>query len=405
VTGHTCPGSSPIETLLLEEPKLAWQNAPVVTPIYKSSTYILDDVRDPFGKGYIYSRYGNPNVNGLEEKLATLEAGEFGFCFGSGMAAVSTFCLALLQPGDHVILEKVVYGGTYNWLKYIMPRDFGITVDFVDLTNTTNLKPAIKPNTKLLYLESPTNPSIDIVDIEALSAIAHEHNLTVAIDNTFSSPYLQQPLTMGCDVAIHSLTKYVGGHSSELGGAVILKNAGPTINDKTLAKRMLEYQQMLGGVMSPDTAWHLNQSIKTLKVRMDQHCTNALAVAQFLENHDAVRWVKYPGLASHPNHALAQKQMKKGFGGILMFSLKGGREHAMAFLEALPHPFSVAVSVGGVESLIFPAQALYSSEKPEVVETWGIDSGAIRLSVGIEALDDLIGTLDQTLTETAVRFC
>lgn len=394
-----------IETLLLEEPPIDQSTQPVVSPVYKSSTYILSDVRDPFGKGYIYSRYGNPNVNGLEKKLAELEQGQHAFCFGSGMAAVSNFCLAALQPGDHVIAEKVIYGGTYHWMTNILPRDYGVTVDFVDLTDASNLAAAIKPNTKLLYLESPTNPTVDIVDIKALCDEAHQHNITVAIDNTFSSPYLQQPLTLGCDVSIHSLTKYVGGHSSELGGAVILKNDGPVINDYTLAERVLENQRMLGGVMTPDTAWHLNQSIKTLKVRLDAHCHNAQKVATFLEQHDAIQWVKYPGLPSHPNHHIAKKQMTKGFGGILLFSLKGGREQAMSFLEALPHPFSVAVSVGGVESLVFPAQSLYPSEKASVVESWGIDGGAVRLSVGIEAADDLIQILDQTLTKTTAGFC
>lgn len=382
-------------TIVLEEP--GNDQRAIVTPVYRSSTYRLTDVSDPFGKGFVYSRYGNPNVNGLEEKLAKLERGQHGYCFASGMAAITTFLLSLLSQGDHIVCEKVVYGGTHHFLTRNLPEDFGVETTFADLTDPASLKGAIRDNTRLLYLESPTNPTLEILDIAELSRVAHEHGLYVVIDNTFASPWLQAPITLGVDGVIHSMTKYIGGHSNEIGGCIVLKDDGPMIKNKPFAQRVREYQRVLGGVMSPDTAWQMNQSIKTLPLRMEAHCRNALAVARFLESHPAVNRVIYPGLSSHPQHALAKQQMPKGFGGMVTAELKGGRQAALDFLNRLPHPFSAAVSLGGVESLAFPAQSLYPLERPEDLEARGITGGMVRLSIGIEALDDLTRVLDDTL--------
>ncbi len=382
-------------TVVLEEP--GNDQRAVITPVYRTSIYKLTDVSDPFGKGYVYSRYGNPNVNGLEEKLARLEQGQHGYCFASGMAAITTFLLSLLGQGDHIICEKIVYGGTHHFLTRNLPEDFGVETTFVDLTDPNNLRTALRDNTKLLYLESPTNPTLEIVDITELSRIAHEHGLYVVIDNTFASPYLQNPIAFGADGVIHSMTKYIGGHSNEIGGCIVLKDDGPTIKGKPLSQRVREYQRILGGVMSPDTAWQMNQSIKTLPLRMAAHCQNALAVAQFLNGHPAVSGVIYPGLPSHPQHELAKKQMPKGFGGMVTAELHGGRPAVLDFLNRLPHPFSAAVSLGGVESLAFPAQSLYPLERQEDLENRGVTGSMVRLSIGIEAIGDLTRVLDETL--------
>jgi len=357
-----------------------------ITPIYQTSTYVQDG---PGGhKGYEYSRTGNPTRAALEANLAALEGGAFGLCFASGSAA-SANVMHSLSAGDHVVAGDDMYGGTFRLFDKVFKR-LGITFTYVDLTNPANLEPALTPRTKLVWLETPTNPMLKLVDIRAVAERAHAAGALVAVDNTFATPVAQRPLSLGADVVVHSTTKYLGGHSDVVGGALVM-------NDPELRQRLAFFQNAVGGTPGPQDCFLTLRGTKTLPLRMQRHSQNALALAAWLEAHPAVRRVIYPGLPSHPQHELARRQMAL-FGGMLTVFLNGGYEAAVRTLKAT-RLFSCAESLGGVESLIeHPASMTHASIPPAQRAALGLDDSLVRLSVGIETLadlqDDLVRALD-----------
>lgn len=358
----------------------------VIAPIYQTSTFAQEDAG--VHKGWDYSRCGNPTVDTLAGVLADLEGGKHGYCFSSGVGALATLCNALFKPGDHLLIGDDVYGGTFRYTTKVLAK-YGVDIEFVDMTDPANVQRALRPETKLVYMESPTNPLLRLVDIAAISAIAHAKNIPTCVDNTFASPALQKPIELGADIVLHSTTKYIGGHSDVVGGALILKD--DTFNDVVRFHR-----NTVGATPDPFNSWLTLRGLKTLGVRMDAHCANALALAQFLESHPAVDSVVYPGLPSHPQAALAQKQMRAG-GGMIALRVKGGEAEARALLKAVK-VFTLAESLGGVESLIeHPALMTHLSVDPAVKQALGITDNLVRLSVGIEDLDDLRADLDQAL--------
>jgi cystathionine beta-lyase/cystathionine gamma-synthase len=358
----------------------------VIVPIYQTSTYAQSEVG--VHKGYDYSRTANPTRSALETCLASLDGGTYGLAFASGMAAEDTL-LHLFQVGDHVVVADDVYGGTFRLFKRVLERA-GLRFTFVDPTRLDQLRDAFEDTTRLVWLESPTNPLMKVVDIHAVSALAHARGAIVAVDNTFASPYCQRPLERGADVVHYSTTKYLGGHSDVVGGALIL-------SDDALHERLRFLQNALGGVPGPFDSWLVLRGLKTLALRMRQHSANAMEVACWLEQHPRVRRVYYPGLASHPQHALARAQMMGGFGGMLSFEVVGGVEAAREVARRT-RLFTLAESLGGVESLIeLPALMTHASLPPERRAEIGIDDGLIRLSVGIEEVEDLRADLAQAL--------
>lgn len=365
----------------------------VISPIYQTSTFAQEDAG--VHKGWDYSRCGNPTVDTLAGVLADLEGGAHGYCFASGVGALVTMCNALLNTGDHIILEDNVYGGTFRYTTKVLSR-FGIEPTFVDMSDAKNVEAAIKPNTKLIYAETPTNPLLKLIDLEAIVAIAKKHKIPTCVDNTFASPYLQSPLALGIDIVLHSTTKYIGGHSDVIGGALILKD--DTYNDV-----MRFHRNTIGANPDPFNTWLTLRGLKTLGLRMERHCQNALALAQYLEKHESIESVIYPGLVSHPQHALAKKQMPKGFGGMISIRVKpqgqseSGEMEARELMKNL-RVFTLAESLGGVESLIeHPALMTHASVEPAVRKEIGITDNLVRLSVGIEDLEDLKADLDQAL--------
>lgn len=362
----------------------------VITPIYQTSTFAQEDAG--VHKGWDYSRCGNPTVDTLAAVLADLEGGQHGYCFSSGCGALVTLCNALFKPGDHMILTDDVYGGTFRYVTKVLAQ-YQVAVDFVDMSNPQNVENAIRPSTKLIYMETPTNPLLKLIDIAAIVDVARKRNIPTCVDNTFASPYLQNPIALGVDIVLHSTTKYIGGHSDVVGGALILKD--DTFNDVVKFHR-----NTLGATPDPFNSWLTLRGVKTLGVRMDAHCKNAQALAEFLEKHDLVETVIYPGLPSHPQFAIAQKQMKAG-GGMISLRIRGGLEEARKFLKAVK-VFTLAESLGGIESLIeHPALMTHLSVDPKVREELGITDNLIRLSVGIEDLADLQADLDQALKAVA----
>jgi cystathionine beta-lyase/cystathionine gamma-synthase len=358
----------------------------VIVPIYQTSTYAQSEVG--VHKGYDYSRTANPTRSALEACLASLDSGRFGLAFASGMAAEDTL-LHLLETGSHVVASDDVYGGTFRLFHRVLER-VGLRFTFVDASHTSNVTDAIEDQTRLIWLESPTNPLMKLIDIGAVSAAAHERGILVAVDNTFASPYCQRPLELGADVVHYSTTKYLGGHSDVVGGALVT-------SDSDLHERLKFLQNAVGGVPGPFDSWLVLRGLKTLALRMRQHSANALQVACFLEQHSSVQRVYYPGLASHPQHALAVRQMVGGFGGMLSFEVRGGVSAARE-LARRTRLFTLAESLGGVESLIeLPALMTHASLPPERRAEVGIDDGLIRLSVGIEEGDDLVADLEQAL--------
>ncbi|RME51616.1 MAG: cystathionine gamma-synthase [Caldilineae bacterium] len=354
----------------------------VMTPIYQTSTYVQDGVGRH--RGYEYSRTDNPTRTALQTNLAALEGGRFGLAFASGMAATDTV-LRLLRPGDHVVLGDDVYGGTYRLFDKLL-KPFDLTFSIADLTTPDGLRRAIRPQTRLVWLETPTNPHLKLADIAALSQIAHAHNALVAVDNTFASPCLQQPLQLGADIVVHSTTKYLGGHSDVVGGAVVL-------NDPALYEQLKFMQNAIGAVPGPMDCWLVLRGIKTLPLRMERHCANALTLARWLENQPAVARVLYPGLPSHPQHELARRQMR-AFGGMISILMRGGGEAAVRLAERT-RLFALAESLGGVESLIeVPAAMTHASTADSEL---AVDPGLVRLSVGIEHVDDLQADLARAL--------
>ena len=359
------------------------------TPIYLTSTFTQEEIRRH--KGFEYSRTGNPTRAALEQCLAALDAAEYGLAFASGSAATAA-TLSILRPGDHVIAAEDLYGGTYRYFENIV-KPGGISFTYVDGRQPEKFEQAVQATTRLVWIETPTNPLLQLVDIAAVAAICKARGLRLAVDNTFATPFFQQPLALGADIAVYSTTKYIGGHSDAVGGAVIT-------SDRILYKKIKFYQNAAGGVPGPLDAWLTLRGVKTLAVRMPRHEENAREIAQFLSGHSVVESVYYPGLPSHPQHELAARQMS-GFGGMVTFKIRGGREQANAFVKALKI-FSFAESLGGVESLAcHPATMTHVSYPPEERLRRGITDGTIRLSVGIEDVEDLKADIDQALRAAA----
>jgi cystathionine gamma-synthase/cystathionine gamma-lyase len=364
-----------------------------IVPVYQTSTYTQEAVGAH--KGFDYSRTVNPTRVALEAQLAALEGAEYGSAFASGMAATSAV-LNLLSAGDHVVVTDDLYGGTYRLFSRVLTR-YGLEFTYVDMADLDSVRTAIKPNTKMFWLETPTNPLLKLIDIQALVRQAHHdegRHIIVAVDNTFASPYFQQPLALGADIVVHSTTKYIGGHSDVVGGVAVT-------NDKEFYDVIKFHQNAVGGVPGPHDAWLTMRGAKTLAIRMREHAKNAQAIAEFLEAHQEVDRVYYPGLPSHPQHELAKRQMS-GFGGMVSFTLKGPEQRAIDFANRM-HYFSLAESLGGVESLIcHPARMTHGSIPKEEREKRGVTDGLLRLSVGIEDVDDLIEDLKQAL-ESSTR--
>ncbi|WOD44905.1 cystathionine gamma-synthase [Hwangdonia lutea] len=358
----------------------------VMPPIYQTTTYAQTT---PGGhKGYEYSRSHNPTRNALENAFASIENGNYGLAFGSGLAAIDAV-IKLLKPGDEVVSTNDLYGGSFRLFTKIF-QDFGIKFHFVGMENAANIESYINTNTKLIWVETPTNPMMTIIDIKAVSAIAKKHNILLAVDNTFATPYLQQPLDLGADIVMHSATKYLGGHSDVVMGALVVK-------DKDLADKLYFIQNASGAICGPQDSFLLLRGIKTLHVRMQRHCENGKAVAEFLADHPKVENVYWPGFENHPNHHIARTQMKD-FGGMISFTTKGNNyDEAIKIVENLK-VFTLAESLGGVESLSgHPASMTHASIPKEEREKTGVVDSLIRLSVGIEDIDDLIADLKQAL--------
>ncbi len=353
----------------------------IMTPITLATTYVQES--PGVHKGYDYSRADNPTREAYERCLASLENAKFGYAFASGCAATTTISM-MLKSGDHVICSDDVYGGTFRLFDKVI-QDKGIEFDYVDLTNSKLLQSKIKKNTKLIWIETPTNPLLKIVDIQAVTKIANAKKIWTVVDNTFMSPYFQNPTDLGATMTYHSTTKYIGGHSDVLGGFV-------ATNDKDVAEKLKFLQKSVGAVPSPFDCYLAMRSLKTLAVRMEAHARNAQAIAEFLEKHPKVEKVIYPGLKSHPQHSIAKKQ-NSGYGGMMSFYIKGGLKQAKTFLENV-RIFALAESLGGVESLIeHPAIMTHASVPAKNRKALGIDDTLIRLSVGIENMDDLIEDL------------
>ncbi len=356
----------------------------VVVPLHLTSTYKQDGVGG-LRQGYEYSRSANPTRTALQEALASLEQGSTGLAFASGLAAEDALLRTVLNPGDHLVIPIDAYGGTFRLISKVLQR-WGVDHTPVDLGDLDAVRAAFRPTTKLVWCETPTNPLLGIADIAALAQLAHEHGALLAVDNTFASPYLQQPLTLGADVVVHSTTKYLGGHSDVVGGALVAADAG-------LGEQLAFHQNAMGAVAGPFDAWLVLRGLKTLGVRMDRHQANATRVAEFLTGHPAVSSVLYPGLPEHPGHEVAARQMS-GPGGMLSFRLAAGEEKALAVCERA-QVFTLAESLGGVESLVeHPHRMTHASVAGSALE---VPADLVRLSVGIEDVDDLLADLDQML--------
>ncbi|MEM9102605.1 MAG: cystathionine gamma-synthase [Pseudomonadota bacterium] len=359
----------------------------VMPPIYTSSTYVQES--PGVHQGFEYSRSQNPTRFAYERCVASLEGGQQGLAFGSGMAATSTI-LELLDSGDHVIAMDDLYGGTFRLFHRVRERSAGLAFSFVDLSQITALEAAIQPNTRMIWVETPTNPMLKLVDIEAVVKVAKQHNILVVVDNTFATPYNQKPIELGADIVMHSATKYINGHSDMVGGLAIVKH------DDELVEKMLFLQNSIGAIAGPFDSYLALRGCKTLALRMQRHNESAFQLAEWLEAHPKVEKVIYPGLASHPQHELAKRQMKN-FGGMISIFIKGGETESRKFLERC-EIFALAESLGGVESLIeHPGIMTHASVPEEKRQVLGIHDNFIRLSVGIEALDDLKVDLDSAL--------
>ena len=360
----------------------------VMMPIYTSSTF--EQESPGVHKGFDYSRSINPTRKAFEECIASLENGEVGFGFSSGVAAISA-CVELLSPGDHVIAMNDLYGGTVRLFNEIKTLSQGIEVTYVDMTDMQNVFEAKTDKTKMIFVETPTNPLLRVVDLSAIAEFAKAENILSVCDNTFASPYVQQPLNHGIDIVLHSATKYLGGHSDLIAGALVIGK-----KDDALVSKMANIVNSLGPITGAFDSYLILRSLKTLAVRMERHCENALAIAKHFESHKEILEVIYPGLSNHPQHDLAENQMK-GFGGIISMNIKGGLEKSKSFLEKT-RIFALAESLGGVESLIeHPALMTHASLPKDRRESIGISDGLVRLSVGLESLDDLIEDIEQAL--------
>jgi len=368
----------------------------VSVPIFQTSTFAFRSAEQGAARfageedGYIYTRIGNPTVRSLEECVATLENGYGGLATASGMAAITTVYLTYLSTGSHIISTAAVYGPTRTVLEKELSR-FGVAADFVDTSSLANIESCLKLETKMLFIETPANPTLILTDISAASRLCRERGLLLVVDNTFSSPVLQRPLDLGADIVIHSLTKFLNGHSDVVGGMIVTK-------DETNYQRLRKVLTLLGGTMDPHQAWLILRGVKTLALRLDKSQSNALQLARFLVSHPKVSWVNYPGLESHPQHALAKKQMD-GFGSMLCFGLRGGLEAGRRLINAVKL-CTRAVSLGGVETLIeHPASMTHAGVPEEERKKAGITGDLVRLSVGCEAVEDLIADIEQALAK------
>ena len=365
-------------------------------PIYQTSTFIFDSAEQGGRRfaleeaGYIYTRLGNPTTTVLEDKIAALEEGEAAVATSSGMGAISSTLWTVLKAGDHIVTDKTLYGCTFALMCHGLTR-FGIDVTFVDTSNLDEVKNAMKENTRVVYLETPANPNLKIVDLEALSKLAHTNpNTLVIVDNTFATPYMQKPLKLGADIVVHSVTKYINGHGDVIAGLVV--------TNKELADqiRFVGLKDMTGAVLGPQDAYYIIRGMKTFEIRMERHCKNAKKVVEFLNKHPKIERVYYPGLETHPGHEIAKKQMKD-FGAMISFELKGGFEAGKTLLNNLKL-CSLAVSLGDTETLIqHPASMTHSPYTKEEREAAGITDGLVRLSVGLENVEDIIADLEQGL--------
>jgi len=365
-------------------------------PIYQTSTFIFDSAEQGGRRfaleeaGYIYTRLGNPTTTVLENKIAALEEGEAAVATSSGMGAISSTLWTVLKAGDHIVTDKTLYGCTFALMNHGLTR-FGVEVTFVDTSNLDEVKNAMKKNTRVVYLETPANPNLKIVDLEALSKIAHTNpNTLVIVDNTFATPYMQKPLKLGADIVVHSVTKYINGHGDVIAGLVV--------TNKELADqiRFVGLKDMTGAVLGPQDAYYIIRGMKTFEIRMERHCKNAKKVVEFLNKHPKIERVYYPGLETHPGYEIAKKQMKD-FGAMISFELKGGFEAGKTLLNNLKL-CSLAVSLGDTETLIqHPASMTHSPYTKEEREAAGITDGLVRLSVGLENVEDIIADLEQGL--------
>ena len=368
----------------------------VNVPIYQSSTFEFETAEEGArcfngeSNGYIYTRLGNPTIQVLEKTVADLEKGFGGIATSSGMGAVSTIYMALLNKGDHIISSDAVYGPSRGLMEDHFSR-FGVESTYVNTSDLENIKNAIRPNTKVLYVETPANPTISITDIKACSEIAKKHNLLLVVDNTFSSPYLQRPIEHGADVVFHSVTKFINGHADVVGGIIIAK-------EETLYKKLRSMMILMGCNMDPHQAYLVIRGLKTLSIRVERAQQNAMKIAEWLEKHPKVEWIKYPGLKSHPQYEIGKKQMD-GFGSMISFGLKGGLEAGRTLMNNVSLAI-LAVSLGGVETLIeHPASMTHSKVSQEDKRKAGISDGLVRYAVGIEDVEDLIADLDQALAK------
>ncbi|MBJ8110974.1 methionine gamma-lyase [Bacillus wiedmannii] len=361
-------------------------------PLFQTSTFTFETAQqgeasfagvDP---SYIYSRLGNPTVKLFEERMAVLEGGEEALAFGSGMAAISATLIGFLKAGDHIICSNGLYGCTYGFLE-VLEEKFMITHSFCDMETEDDVENKIRPNTKIIFVETPINPTMKLIDLKQVIRVAKRNGLLVVVDNTFCSPYLQRPLELGCDAVVHSATKYIGGHGDVVAGVTICKT-------KALAEKIRPMRKDIGGIMAPFDAWLLLRGLKTLAVRMDRHCDNAEKIVSFLKNHDAVEGVWYP------EGELASRQMKRG-GGVISFSIKGGKEETQAFINDL-HFITIAVSLGDTETLIqHPATMTHAAIPTELRQEMGIYDNLIRLSVGLESWEDIVSDLEQALKKVS----
>ena len=358
----------------------------IMTPIFQTSTYVQEAVG--VNKGYAYSRTQNPTRAALESSLAALENAKYGACFGSGLAAIDCL-LKILSPGDEVISTSDLYGGTYRLFNTIFAK-YGIKFLYVSMDDPAKVAEAVNANTKMIWIETPTNPMLNIVDIHAISESVRDSGVMVVVDNTFSTPYLQTPLDLGADIVMHSVTKYLGGHSDVVMGALVT-------NDQAIASEIYRIQNSSGAISGPQDCFLVLRGVKTLHLRMQRHCENAIAVANYLSNHPAIHKLYYPGLASHPGHEIAKKQMRD-FGGMVSFTLKTDTVKAAHDMVAGCQVFTLAESLGGVESLIgHPATMTHASIPEELRRESGVVDSLIRLSVGVEDIEDLVADLGQAL--------
>lgn len=371
------------------------QTGALAPPIYQTSTFAFRDA-DHGARlfkqeeaGYIYTRLGNPTIDLLARKIALLESTEAGVIFASGLAAIFNVVVTLAKAGEHIVSDDTIYGGTYALCKNILPK-LGIDVTFCNTADSEELRSAIRANTKLIFTETPANPTLKIIDIKKCAEIAQANNIPLCVDNTFATPYLQRPIELGADIVVHSATKYFGGHGDIIGGVVVGK--------KDFIHLLWDDAKELGACNTPFNAWLVLRGLKTLAVRMDRHCKNAVAIAEYLDKHKKVEKVYYPGLKSHPGHELAKKQMTD-FGGMVGFDVKGGKESGKVIMNAVQMCI-LAVSLGDVDTLIeHPASMTHSTYSDEELRGCGINPGYVRISVGLEHVDDLIADLDQALAK------